>query len=725
MISANSSKRIHILGYALVILQGILILTLGIWFVGNSYTENWENYLSHNQYTFNLNNVPYSQREEISDYLEQYALKDKLLISRVDNSQDKLAVGIAGTAEPDTFSFNYLGQKIIDESDVNNLLKSPKDEASLGLGNGTVNQIKNIYQFPYSKTVVIYKLNYLVKTTDSVDGNYQVRGLKSHKQYEKLLKNLASLVGQSTKELQLSKNGYATEKGTIFDFLCIGIAIVFIMLVCYFVYLLLNEFSNMGTLIMLGWTKQTILWQAFHPFLICGIVVFIALSLISSFLVFPIKFSWAVLPKILFSQLMMLTMVAISFLIASFTILFKNNIDLLKNRFSRKALYCLILALYVVISGIVTAGSLYIDMPAKSIVNNMHQAHQWSKVENYQILQSMTTGTEGDSAYGDTGSKLNYDLYHLYQKIEDKKGVYLINSFYADKQWIENLNNNENRNLPLHPFWQLTLSPNYLEKLHISNINDLVKKAKNGTRVYLIPEKLYSKEYISYLKNDAQDGISKGDISTEFVKKRKFIFKSYKNNQNVFTWNDNPANPTSSKEPVIFLCTSQNMTYVDIGNLMATGFNGNLKFENGKIRKSILTTKLLQAEGLGDNHLKFASVKIYINGLQKELSQTFALFGAVILMSAVLLSMVLLVLISVYQLANKENLAVKRLLGFTKAQLYKMPFMVVTIISVVELLAVIIGKSKLGLLIIPIVYILQMLLLIRLANKNFEESKQE
>ncbi|MGM9910094.1 MAG: hypothetical protein ACI31N_00560 [Lacticaseibacillus absianus] len=73
----------------------------------------------------------------------------------------------------------------------------------------------------------------------------------------------------------------------------------------------------------------------------------------------------------------------------------------------------------------------------------------------------------------------------------------------------------------------------------------------------------------AFLKEDAQTGVSSGDLQTAFVKKRKFLFVTYQEQGGGFTWNNNVKEPYQSRNPVVYLAVPENMTYVEIGGFFS------------------------------------------------------------------------------------------------------------------------------------------------------------
>ena len=392
---------------------------------------------------------------------------------------------------------------------------------------------------------------------------------------------------------------------------------------------------------------------------------------------------------------------------------------MIKQRFPVKLVSAYAVLLYLGISAGLVAASLYLDQPAKSIANNAKQAQQWEKVANYQILSGTSSGNDGDRAFSDTGSDLNRGAYRLYKELEGKPGAYLISSDYHSPAWLKDARSyHYYKNLPDQPFWLMTLSPNYLRKINFNVSSQAIKLAKSGVRVYLVPDDIAMDKASAYLKEASQDGISKADIQNAFVKERKFKFIKYHPKNELFTWNDNPAYPTNSKNPIILISTSANMNYVEIGNLLVSGLGSSLKFANQKVRKRLVTKKILAKYGLADNDFRYASVKQYIDGLQKSLRQTISWFGMVIAVGCLVLLLILAIILSIYQLSKQEVLAVQSFLGYSKLQMYRLPFALISCVNLLELAVVLLYWSKIGLVLAVAIYVLQLITFMSLVKKN-------
>ena len=153
------------------------------------------------------------------------------------------------------------------------------------------------------------------------------------------------------------------------------------------------------------------------------------------------------------------------------------------------------------------------------------------------------------------------------------------------------------------------------------------------------------------------------------------------------------------------------MTYVEIGGIFASGMNGYLKFADQKTRERYTNKAnkaLLARFNLSDNKPNFVSVSSYIDGLQKSLWQTVIMFGAALAILLVLLLLLVLILVMIYKQLNREEIAVKKFLGFSPRQLYALPLGVIFLTGAGQLFAAGLLRSKVGLFVLPLICLLQL-----------------
>lgn len=166
--------------------------------------------------------------------------------------------------------------------------------------------------------------------------------------------------------------------------------------------------------------------------------------------------------------------------------------------------------------------------------------------------------------------------------------------------------------------------------------------------------------------------------------------------------------PYQIRNPVIYLAVPENMTYVEIGGIFASGMNCYLKFADQKTWERYTNKALLARFNLSDNKPNFVSVSSYIERLQKSLWQTVIMFGAALAILLVLLLLLLLILVMIYKQLNREEIAVKKFLGFSPRQLYALPLGVIFLTGAGQLFAAGLLRSKVGLFVLPLICLLQL-----------------
>ena len=246
-------------------------------------------------------------------------------------------------------------------------------------------------------------------------------------------------------------------------------------------------------------------------------------------------------------------------------------------------------------------------------------------------------------------------------------------------------------------------------------------RAKEGARLYLIPAGMNEeeKEQVSkWVQEKDTKSISDGDIQTAFTQQPSFLFIEYESKEKLFTWTTDDKNSTEVNSPVIYIATPQNMKYTETESLKATGFNGYIKFADKQSAMASTAPSILSAYHLTDNSLIFTDVQNYIDGLQKELGTTLLWFGIIFLMLLLILLGLLLTLAMVFRIANQEKINVKKFLGFSFMQLYGKPMLMLIVWCVIELIAMLIIRSKFGLLLILAVSLIQVFIFIKFMARN-------
>lgn len=183
------------------------------------------------------------------------------------------------------------------------------------------------------------------------------------------------------------------------------------------------------------------------------------------------------------------------------------------------------------------------------------------------------------------------DCYEWYKKIENDDGVYLLNTAYYDDELLDNWKGNSvYQHIPKKGFWYFAVSPSYLKTMNIDYDEKLIDDAKNGVRVFLIPDS-YSEEeknaMADYLAEDSERALSESAprkpeeaVQTDYYQNKEIEFDTYATTQEYFTYPSEQNVPLTEKAPIIFICTADNMIYFESESLFATDVNSYIKFED-------------------------------------------------------------------------------------------------------------------------------------------------
>lgn len=233
------------------------------------------------------------------------------------------------------------------------------------------------------------------------------------------------------------------------------------------------------------------------------------------------------------------------------------------------------------------------------------------KVNDYYALSEFNFSGDFNEFYKDS--------YTWYKSIENKNGVHIINTaYYSDETlniWKEN---NVYNAIPDKDFWYFTVSPSYLKQMNIRLSDDEMNRAKNGTRLYLVPDTLSESEteqITSFLKEDALKNAETSTIETAFTKNREIEIISYSPTDSYFTFPSDKGETITDEAPIIYVCTAANMKFYESESLISTGVDSYIKFENEKIMKKYTDNSNLKRYSLKFSKLSKIYEKAAKNGI--------------------------------------------------------------------------------------------------------------
>ena len=227
-------------------------------------------------------------------------------------------------------------------------------------------------------------------------------------------------------------------------------------------------------------------------------------------------------------------------------------------------------------------------------------------------------------------------------------------------------------------------------------------------RAVVLPSEKKSAE--SWFREADVRSIRDDDIPTVFNSKREFAFIEYELDTGVFTWAVRNEYDSYSHDPVIYICTPQNMTYFESESLRATGLDGYVKLDLPLLREDYLSMAYLGKFGLTDNSPVFQPVYNYMDGLQSDIMRTARLFLFAFLILSVIVIGLMLCLAGIFLLTSENRLNVQKFLGYDFLKMYGAPLSALLTVSVLEIALMALRGAKYGLISILVLVVLEFLI---------------
>ncbi len=190
--------------------------------------------------------------------------------------------------------------------------------------------------------------------------------------------------------------------------------------------------------------------------------------------------------------------------------------------------------------------------------------------DKYYAIDHFYCPEEGE-AFKNAFAEMTVDVYNWYKSIEGADGVYILHSDHYTEDLLDSWRENRiYENVPEKGFWYFCVSENYLRERGYELSGEDSEWIRAGGRLYLIPGTMPSDEQDvmeKFLREDAFYGINGVSlIKTIFETDRKISFKMYEFDGTLETGEDGEI-----KDPVIYVCSSENMKYYESESLIATG----------------------------------------------------------------------------------------------------------------------------------------------------------
>ncbi|HEO2846913.1 TPA: ABC transporter permease [Streptococcus agalactiae] len=698
----------------LIAIQSVLLALVAIFLTGLQYQQSWQSYDHHSgTVTVYLQKLTEEQSQDVFNYfLEQSDLS--IWTKRSESSDtgeglNRIYIDILGSSAG--FSdFESTGKIVVSQQQFADLLSHSDNSMTIGLDKGSNNMLYELPDLLFSTPVVIERLDYTFQNTNTINGVYHINGLHDAVSRDNFLLHLSKMSGISVEDLTKESFGSSTDQGIWGIILAISIIVNALILLILFLICVLQSFKHFGTLILLGWDRKE-LWSAlFKNSLLFSIYIIPIISLCSWLLSGWSSFGLSSFILVFAGVSLSVLLLLLIFIIPTIIVYSVSPLAAIHKRLPMKPLMVTCLLFYTLVAGLLIAVSYSLDAPMNQFIDNMKVSREWKNVEDMYVISSFVEGDDVGTYAGTTNS-LERSMYNFYQRISELPGVYIAQGKFLNQEYLDAVYGTY-QHVPKKPFWYLKFSYNYLQDLGIPLSDEELLEMRNGTRLYLLPNTLNTEE-LEVMKAYLQESITvkPGDLQTNFTENQKFIFKVYQPSRPIFTWSDSISYGTTSENPVIFISTPENLYFMESANLVVSGYNGLLKIRDRETMEQVVSVLETEFPDLTDNRLSFTTVKNFINGLQKDLSYTFYLFGTIIAIIIITMMAIFWSFVLMYRLLFEEKLYVQYFMGFSPWKRYIGVLSLIISFSVMELIVSILVGSKLGIVMTLATFAFQIMLL--------------
>ena len=698
----------------LIAIQSVLLALVAIFLAGLQYQQSWQSYNHHSgTVTVYLQKLTEEQSQDVFNYfLEQSDLS--IWTKRSESSDtgeglNRIYIDILGSSAG--FSdFESTGKIVVSQQQFADLLSHGDNSMTIGLDKGSNNMLYELPDLLFSTPVVIERLDYTFQNTNMINGIYHINGLHDAVSRDNFLLHLSKMSGISVEDLTKESFGSSTDQGIWGIILAISIIVNALILLILFLICVLQSFKHFGTLILLGWGRKE-LWSAFFKnSLLFSIYIIPIISLCSWLLSGWSSFGLSSFILVFAGVSLSVLLLLLIFIIPTIIVYSVSPLAAIHKRLPMKPLMVTCLLFYTLVAGLLIAVSYSLDAPMNQFIDNMKVSREWKNVEDMYVISSFVEGDDVGTYAGTTNS-LERSMYNFYQRISELPGVYIAQGKFLNQEYLDAVYGTY-QHVPKKPFWYLKFSYNYLQDLGIPLSDEELLEMRNGTRLYLLPNTLNTEE-LEVMKAYLQESVTvkPGDLQTNFTENQKFMFKVYQPSRPIFTWSDSISYGTTSENPVIFVSTPENLYFMESANLVVSGYNGLLKIRDRETMEQVVSVLETEFPDLTDNRLSFTTVKNFINGLQKDLSYTFYLFGTIIAIIIITMMAIFWSFVLMYRLLFEEKLYVQYFIGFSPWKRYIGVLSLIISFSVMELIVSILVGSKLGIVMTLATFAFQIMLL--------------
>lgn len=596
-------------------------------------------------------------------------------------------IGVFGDVQrhPDDARLTAFGSTVFDATILSKLLRA-EQHATLGLDQNRADMIADLPNVRYGTSVTVMQLDRLAERSGTVNGEYRIIGL-SQSQYDALVSSLSAATGISTERLQQPLHGSDTTDNlqrTIAECLLAAAAILLTVILVLGAY---QQFSTLGIHIMLGWSRIGYAWMEYRPMLLWSLVTLpiIAAGVFWGVTSFPI--SGQLTAYCLTRGIVVCALALLAACLGSCVFLTVHPVDAIRNRISKRGLLVVLVILYCCSSGALVAGGTAMDSPMREVQHLSAIRASWSPYRSMRLLYHETPGTNQSSFTGQSSEHFK-ETYEWYSSIAGQQGAYIANMTHYNEDNLQSWKTIYHA-APEQPFWQLDASPNYLTDQGFAIPQGVTYRAKRGERIFLIPDTWTARQRTAmekYQKLDSEHNAEwKGSIVTSYMKHRDISFVTYHPSVKLFTWNTDGTLPNWTTDPVILVCTPENMTPFEGENLSAVGLDNSMIKLSEPAAQQYTTRRYFAQYHLEDNNPQYIPVDDFIAGLTKTATQTIQFFGLAMAFLAALELVLSIAMCRIFAATYRTRIAVKRLLGYPLVSIFAPTFLTVVLVSTMSI----------------------------------------
>ncbi|MBT1161652.1 MULTISPECIES: hypothetical protein [Bifidobacterium] len=713
----------RLLKVAVCVLMVVLVSLAGlmsVFVLGDGYFTAIREYPKQGR-LLSLSDVPHDRSDRTLNVLLDavgadggVVVRSDLLTSPVDGSAGGYRLGVYGdvTAHASTMRLRYLGASILDEHNLSRLMTATNENATLGLDQVRPDMIADLPGTRTGVRLVVMQLNALVRQSGTVNGDYRIVGLDDG-QFRDLVSRVSEASGIAGDQLTSASSGSSFTDSFMTLVTLALIAVASLALILIVVLGTFQEFSRLGVYMLLGWSRLGYGAVLYRPFLLFLPVIIPIPVLIIGWGLSGFPFTPQLALAMLAPSLATAAIVLLALGCGVLALLSVRPVAAIRNRVSKRAMLVVIAIVYVLASAGLVAGAHAVDAPMAGVRNLTQVSAQWSRYRSMRILYKDSRGTNHTSTSGLSDDHAK-EIYDWYTSIEREDGVYLANTRYYGRSLVASWRHLYQQ-VPEQAFWYFTMSPNYLAAQGFTVDPNVAARAEAGERVYLIPDTMPQNEqermrgYLTETSMKYKDWES--PIHTTFMNTGAVGFVTYHPSTPLFTWSDDPDQPSDVTDPVILLATGANMTPFETESLGAVGLtNSYIKLDAAAAQRYTAPGYLAKYH-LEDNNPVFRTTADFIAGMRKSLTEFMQLFGGLAITAMIFQLIGVATLCRIYAMTYRETIAVKRLLGYPLRRIFAPAFTLIITVSAIVLLAALLLGSQAGVIAAAVTMLFQLVLM--------------